>query len=96
MDLFGDDKFLVDNVIHQLHHGTKDLDDTVIRGDMDHCIDEFKSESDKCKFTFDVLKCFKARNPKNIEYLKNSFVAHDHEHSHDHSHDHDHDHAHHH
>lgn len=94
MDLFAEDKFLVDNVVHQLRHGTKDLDDAVVKGDLEHCVEEFKDESDKCKFAFDVLKCFKARNPKNLEYLKNSFVAH--EHGHDHSHDHDHDHAHHH
>lgn len=99
MDLFGEGKFLVDNVMHQLHHGTQDLDDTAVRGDLTHCVDEFKDETDKCKFAFDVLKCFKAKNPKNLEYLKNSFVPHDHSHDgHDHSHDHshDHDHSHHH
>lgn len=92
MDLFAEDKFLVDNVMHQLHHGTKDFDDAAVKGDLEHCVEEFKSDTDMCKFAFDVLKCFKAKNPKNAEYLKNSFVPHDH--SHDHSHDHDHAHHH--
>uniref|UniRef100_A0A336MEB4 CSON000114 protein n=1 Tax=Culicoides sonorensis TaxID=179676 RepID=A0A336MEB4_CULSO len=93
MDLFKDGTFVTDNVLHQLHHGTKDLDDAAVRADLDSCVEEFKAEEDKCKFAFNVLKCFNGKNDKNLGYLKSSFVAHtegEHEHAHVHDHAHHH------